>query len=261
MNNWIANWLAAFLTKSVRCFSVSTSSFELMQATLKPGDVLLVEGDTRISVAIQYLTQSTWSHAALYLGAEAGLPLTESGEPHVLVEADVAEGIRSIPLSCYRDFHTRICRPVGLSADDLANLIRYAKDRLGQTYDLKNVVDLARYLVPTPPVPRRFRRRMLHFGSGDPTRAICSTYIAQAFQHIRYPILPYRVTLSPEDCRFVDCTREQYEIRHHSLFVPRDFDASPYFRIVKPTLEDRAFDFHEVALVDDEEGDQLELKR
>jgi hypothetical protein len=32
-------------------------------------------------------------------------------------------------------------------------------------------------------------------------------------------------------------------IRHHSLFVPRDFDVSPYFQIVKPTIE-RGFDPH-----------------
>ncbi|MEC8322125.1 MAG: lipo-like protein, partial [Pseudomonadota bacterium] len=25
-------------------------------------------------------------------------------------------------------------------------------------------------------------------------------------------------------------------IRHHSLYTPRDFDISPYFEIVKPTL-------------------------
>lgn len=33
--------------------------------TIRPGDVLLVEGNSRISGAIKYLTQSTWSHAAL----------------------------------------------------------------------------------------------------------------------------------------------------------------------------------------------------
>lgn len=31
--------------------------------------------------------------------------------------------------------------------------------------------------------------------------------------------------------------REILHIRHHSLFTPRDFDLSPYFRVVKPTLE------------------------
>ena len=30
---------------------------------------------------------------------------------------------------------------------------------------------------------------------------------------------------------------EILHIRHHSLFAPRDFDLSPYFQIVKPTIE------------------------
>ena len=29
---------------------------------------------------------------------------------------------------------------------------------------------------------------------------------------------------------------EILHVRHHSLFVPRDFDVSPYFEVVKPTL-------------------------
>jgi hypothetical protein len=32
-------------------------------------------------------------------------------------------------------------------------------------------------------------------------------------------------------------------VRHHSLFAPRDFDAPPYFQMVKPTLC-HDFDFH-----------------
>jgi len=73
---------------------------------------------------------------------------------------------------------------------------------------------------------------MLALGSGDPTRAICSTLIAEAFQQVRYPILPEILPGCPKNC-----ATEILTIRHHSLFVPRDFDLSPYFRIVKPTLE------------------------
>jgi hypothetical protein len=112
----------------------------------------------------------------------------------------------------------------------------YVIARLGNQYDLHNVFDLARYLLPNPPVPMRFRRRMLALGSGDPTRAICSTLIAQAFQSIRYPILPIvdiRDASRP-DCP--GCVEEILRIRHHSLFAPRDFDVSPYFQVVKPTL-------------------------
>jgi len=61
--------------------------------------------------------------------------------------------------------------------------------------------------------------------------------VAQAFQSIRYPILP-KITLElavNRDCK--GCVQELLHIRHHSLFTPRDFDVSPYFQIVKPTLE------------------------
>lgn len=137
---------------------------------------------------------------------------------------------------------TRTCRPVGLSEEERHAVIAFAIDRFGYRYDLKTVIDLARYLLPTPPVPTRFRRRMIAFGSGDPTRAICSTLIAQAFQSVHYPVLPsieYRAAATKE-C--LDCVDEIMHIRHHSLFVPRDFDVSPYFRIVKPTIES-GFDF------------------
>lgn len=73
--------------------------------------------------------------------------------------------------------------------------------RLGLAYDLKNIIDLARYLLPTPPVPSFMRRKMLALGSGDPTRAICTTLIAQAFQSVRYPILPRVETLGAESSR------------------------------------------------------------
>lgn len=78
---------------------------------------------------------------------------------------------------------------------------------------------------------------MIALGSGEPTKAICSTLIAMAFQSVHYPILP-EVTqelIDDPDCR--GCLRDILHIRHHSLFTPRDFDVSPYFKIIKPSLE------------------------
>ena len=215
---------------------------------LRPCDVLLVEGNTRISVAIKYLTQSTWSHAALYVGDALG-PARDGGEPHVLIEADVREGVRSLPLSAYAAAHTRICRPVGLAREDAARIVAFAVSRLGARYDLKNVFDLMRYLLPTPPVPSRYRRRMIALGSGDPTRAICSTLIAQAFQSVRYPILPDITRSRAADPSCDDCFQEILHIRHYSLFAPRDFDVSPYFEVVKPTIQ-RGFDYRALRWTD-----------
>ena len=158
------------------------------------------------------------------------------------LEADVIDGVRAVKLSKYAGQHTRICRPVGLSDEDREKLVSFMTGRLGMHYDIKNAIDLIRYLLPQPPVPVKWRRRMLALGSGDPTRAICSTLIAQAFQSIRYPILP-EITVK-EDCKDgEDCAQaEIMHIRHHSLFTPRDFDISPYFRVIKPTLE-AGFDY------------------
>jgi hypothetical protein len=116
---------------------------------------------------------------------------------------------------------------------------------LGQKYDLKNIIDLARYLIQTPPVPSRWKRRMLALGSGDPTRAICSSLIAEAFQAVRYPILPEVVLEKSKDPACKDFYAETLHIRHHSLFAPRDFDVSPYFLIIKPTIE-QGFDPHQI---------------
>lgn len=228
---------------------VAISRPEILAGALRPGDVLLVEGNTRFSVAIKYLTQSTWSHATVYIGDAFGAP-KPGEEPKVLVEADILDGVRAVPLSAYANMHTRICRPIGLSAEELQKLIGYIVSRIGHQYDLKNVFDLARYLIPTPPVPVRWRRRMIAFGSGDPSRAICSTLIAQAFQSIHYPILP-EVTLEKyDDPACHHCYREILHIRHYSLYAPRDFDISPYFEIVKPTLL-YDFDYHRLTWAHD----------
>ena len=232
----IGKALARYLTEpNPRYRPLATSDPEQLRAVLRPGDVLLVEGNTRLSTAIKYLTQSTWSHAALYVGVIPGVAGVET-EPRVLIEADVVQGVWAVPLSAYSGMHTRICRPVGISDSEVQRVVNFAVASLGKNYDLKNVFDLARYLLPTPPVPTRWRRKLLYFGSGEPTKAICSTLIAQAFQSIHYPILPQRhIRPAPtDDCN--DCVQETFSMRHYSLFAPRDFDVSPYFQVVKPTL-------------------------
>ncbi|MCH9764751.1 MAG: lipo-like protein, partial [Alphaproteobacteria bacterium] len=162
------------------------TDISLMQQTLRPGDVILVDGRDKVSAAIRYLTQSSWSHSALYVG-DALDTQTDDGERHTLIEVNLGDGCVSAPLSKYKHYPTRICRPVNLTEDDRHRLVTFMCENLGLTYDTRNVFDLVRYLVPSPPIPRRFRRRMIALGSGSPTRAICSTLIAQAFQTIRYP--------------------------------------------------------------------------
>jgi hypothetical protein len=145
------------------------------------------------------------------------------------------EGVRRVGLQRYAaGHHCRICRPVGLSPGDVKHVLSQAIGQLGCAYDTRNIIDLARYLFPTPPVPASWRREMIAFGSGDPTRAICSGLIAQSFEAVGYPVLPH-VTYLPAplvDCP--DCVEQIMRVRHHSLYVPRDFDVSPYFESSSP---------------------------
>ena len=240
------NFLAGRLQSQSSGYQPYTPSDpETLHRTLQPGDILLVEGNQKVSAAIKYLTQSTWSHSAFYVGDALPEP-EDGGDRPRLIEVNLGEGAVAVPLSKYRTYNTRICRPKGLTPDDRDAVVAFMVERIGLKYDTKNIVDMLRYFFPTPPVPVRWRRRMLAFGSGDPTRAICSSLIAQAFQGVHYPILP-EVTRAPGrmSAQSTYSRREILHIRHHSLYTPRDFDLSPYFEIVKPTL---AFGFDYKAL-------------
>jgi hypothetical protein len=239
----VGRLIARYLERPISGYEPFTPSDPAaLAATLRPGDVLLVEGNNQISGVIKYLTQSTWSHAALYVGEYPGLA-GENGEPYTLIEAEIGTGVAAVPLSKYHQYHTRICRPVGLTIEDCETVCNYAVERIGLAYDLKNITDLMRYLMPLP-VPQRWRRRMMALGSGDPTRIICSALIAQAFGAVRYPILPKITRVESRQAR-----REILEIRHHSLYAPRDFDISPYFAVVKPTISG-GFDYRRLSWAD-----------
>jgi len=242
--NRLGESLARYLSRERHTHQASLPTPpERLLETLMPADILLVEGTSHISTAIKYLTQSTWSHSALYVGEYGRELLPQPG--HCFVEADLLGGVRSVGIDTFTGFHTRICRPVGLSEADRRSITDFAIGRIGHRYDLKNVIDLARFLLPTPPVPPRFRRRMIEFGSGDPTRAICSTLIAAAFESIHYPVLPMIEHRAAATVQCPDCFDEVLHIRHHSLYAPRDFDVSPYFEVVKPTIESE-FDYRKL---------------
>src|SRR6185295_6792907 len=131
--------IALYLEKPVAGYEPFTPSDpNALAASLKPGDVLLVEGNNQISGVIKYLTQSTWSHAALYVGPLAGRA-PEGDEAHTLIEAELGIGVDSAPLSKYSRFHTRVCRPVGLTPSDCEKVCAYAIERIGLAYDLKNI--------------------------------------------------------------------------------------------------------------------------
>jgi Permuted papain-like amidase enzyme, YaeF/YiiX, C92 family len=241
-----------------------------LKKRIEKADIVLVDGDQRVSQAIKYLTQSTWSHSAIYIGDELvahdhplrGRLLRRYGREaqHMIIEALVGQGVIVSPLVKYIDFNIRICRPKGLREDDRRVILAFCIAQIGREYDMRNFVDLARYLFPFHLVPPSLREEALHFGSGEPTEVICSSFLAEAFRRVGFPILPVIVRpRKPKKMseRFFESilgrpTRRAYSglfrARHPTLVVPRDFDLSPYFDIVKfNALEGASFDYRRMA--------------
>lgn len=239
LGNAVGRQVIGYLTQDVRREPLVSVDPEMLRASLDVGDVLLIAGRSRVAAFIRRMTSSIWSHAVLYVGDMLDV-YEPDGEPHVLVEMELGVGCASAPLSKYAAEQTRICRPFDLDLKEREQVARYCILRLGYEYDVKNVFDLMRYLTPLPFISSACGRRVLMLGSGLPTRAICSSLIARAFEQVRYPILPRIETVTDEGAR-----REILHIRHHSLYMPRDFDISPYFEVVKPTLR-HGFDYRAV---------------
>lgn len=205
-----------------------------LQAHLRPGDVVLVEGKTRISRVIQVLTQSSWSHSAMYLGdtllrwggphADAAVDQFGPEAARLLIESDMREGVRVLPLAVYLAYNLRVCRPHGLSPAELDRVLDEMLRHLGQRYDRRNVFDLGRYLTPFHLIPARLRRRPLYLGSSSSREAICSALIAKAFYKVNYPVQP-----EPRE----GGGGKRLLARHPSYIMPRDFDLSPNFEVLK----------------------------
>ncbi len=273
----IVGWFVGLLTKPLKNYAFRfPNDLGALRRHLQKGDVLLVEGSQRISEAVKYLTQSSWSHSALYIGDELARrnhPLAAQAREAfgdeadcLLVEALAAQGVVMSPLSKYAEHNIRICHPHNLQAADRQVLLDEVIDQLGYTYDLKNIFDLARYFLPFSLVPRRFRHTALRIGSGEPTRVICSSMIASAFVKVGFPILPRVETApDPEPPPFYqrlfsfgepeEDARPVFHRRHPTLITPRDFDLSPYFETVKfNVIGSRRLDYRNVVWAEDLDG-------
>ncbi|MEO6324841.1 MAG: YiiX/YebB-like N1pC/P60 family cysteine hydrolase [Thermoanaerobaculia bacterium] len=247
----ISRWALRALTRPLASASRPRRPWnaETLASVMQPGDVLLVEGDQRLSQVISYLTTSPWSHAALYLGPcapplcqEAAVARFGDDAAHLIVEALAEEGVAVTPLSKYRLQRVRVCRPRNLTPEDARRVVEDAASQIGKTYDVDNIIDLARYFLPASFVPARFRRDALHFGAGKPTEVICSSLIGAAFERVGYPVrsLDARVERRSMGSRIArellgkSAKNFRFKRTPTTLIVPRDFDLSPYFDIVKP---------------------------
>jgi len=216
--------------------AIPMSDYERTRYEIKPGDVILIEGRSRVSEVIKNITQSRWSHAALYLGRlhEIEDPVCRQrvkeyfdGQPDIqmIVESELGKGTIVRPLSTYDRDHMRICRPRDLTFSDAQKVINYAISRLGTDYDVRQIFDLLRFLFPWLIMPRKWRSSLFTSHVGKTTKTVCSTMIAEAFASIQYPILPLVKRSENHEVKIYR--------RNPKLCTPSDFDYSPYFDIIK----------------------------
>lgn len=233
---------------------------------VRHGDVLLVEGKSRISQIIKYLTQSSWSHSGIYVGdrlmdaphPRGGLFRDVYGDDarHLVLEADLASGVTASPLGKYLDYNIRVCRPYCISDGDIESVVSEVIAHVGDRYDQRQLFDLGRYLTPFHLLPARWRRKVFFSGDSDSRSVICSSLIAQAFLRVRYPIMPLLpASMQEEQQQGLHPWGPRMRSVHPRLVLPRDFDLSPYFRIVKfNSVEEGPIDYQQIEWLEPVDG-------
>jgi hypothetical protein len=249
---------------------------EALLSHVSKGDVLLIEGEQRISQVIKLLTHSTWSHSAIYIGdelvqrggalRERALETWGDDASHMIVEA-LMDGVVAEPIKKYAHLNLRLCRPHRLRPEHLKTVLDDAVAAIGWHYDLRNVVDLAKHLVSVSVFPSRLRRERERMGSDVQTEVICSSLIGQIYQRVGFPVAPmvtYRAGVGGiEPARaglmrrfFVRRGFEPQAVfhrRHPTLLTPRDFDLSPFFQTVKfNSIAGGLFDYQRIQWAEDE---------
>ena len=137
---WLERTLVTFLTRPVgRYERYGHNDLDALRRNIRKGDVLLSQGNQRISAIIRYLTQSPWSHALLYVGDElllhggalADQVRAEFGDEanELLIDA-LPQGVVAAPLSRYADYNIRLCR-ARLAPEDLKRVLEAASSTLG----------------------------------------------------------------------------------------------------------------------------------
>ena len=237
IKTWLMDRMSAWLNTAVDDNEdAQLTDFDRLCEELHQGDVLLVEGRTRVSHVIKSITNSPWTHSVLYIGRldeirdeslQEKVSEYHQGESHeqLIIESMLGEGTIINPVTKYENEHLRICRPKGLSRSDRQQVIAFSLSQLGYEYDVRHLLDLARFLFPYSIFPRRWRSTLFQQYAGRSTKNVCSYMMGEAFGSVNFPILPVAE-------RGEDGSLKLYK-RNPRLFTPKDFDYSPYFDIIK----------------------------
>ena len=241
LKNYVWEKFVAWLTYESPSYKTPLTSFERLRYELRPGDVVLVEGRSNVAEIIKSITQNMWTHSVFYIGRLHDIDdsmLRDHVQKYrhcnpneqLIIEAVLGKGIIVSSIEFYEGEHLRICRPRGITRADSQAVVKYAINQLGTDYNVRQIMDLARFMFPYWFLPKRWRSTLFEHNVGRPTKTVCSTMIAEAFSRVRFPIIP--VILQDKDGKLS-------LIRNNSkLVTPRDFDHSPYFDVIKYPILD-----------------------
>ena len=124
--------LTLYLTQpGERYHPLTTADPQSLAAVLLHGDVLLTEGNTCMGSLVKRITRSPWSYVSMYVG-----PLEAGPDPRCIVEADIAAGIRAVPLSELKGLRVRVLRAAGLRDTDRRRVAEWVVSRIGTSTTL-----------------------------------------------------------------------------------------------------------------------------
>lgn len=240
------------------------NDFEKLCDTIQPGDLVLVEGRSEMSRIIKFFSLSQWSHVGMYVGdrlirddrSDHVKTINQFGERarHMLVEAFSGKGVIASPLDTYQSYNIRLCRPYGITPEDLRTVINQVIDKLGSQYDDQNILDIALMVIQSWFRPMNERMARACLGACNDFQVICSGMIAKAFQSVGYPIVPGLVKRKPAaGLKKENPYGAELIMRHYSQIMPRDFDLSPNFEIIKFNIIEtkEPFDYKSLWMKDD----------
>ncbi|MEE4363077.1 MAG: YiiX/YebB-like N1pC/P60 family cysteine hydrolase [Desulfotignum sp.] len=226
------------------------NNLEKLYKVIRPGDVILVEGRSEMSRLIKLFTGSQWSHCAMYVGnalvggagAAQNALVEKYGEDarHLMVEAFSGQGVIAAALKKYEHHNIRICRPFGILETDLKQVIDQVTGKLGMHYDDQNILAIAAMALQAIFRPLNKLSLKACLGNCNDYQVICSGMLAQAFQHVGYPIVPAMTPRTYKSSRKAQAAYDDTNpygggliMRHYTQITPGDFDLSPNFEIIK----------------------------
>lgn len=203
-----------YLTAPIpRAVPVAAERIESLAGVLRRGDVLLSEGNTRVSSLIKRLTGSPWSHVSMYVG-----PLDDGHDPRCIVEADIAAGVRSIRLSELEALNVRVLRPASLDSTKRSRLAEWVTNRIGSEYDHAHALLLGRRLLRLP--LRTSAGAESTMATSTATRFICCSLLVHAFASVGLAIAPIRACPDARACA------------DPASITPADFEQAPVFEVI-----------------------------